>query len=93
LIALEILPLLVFEYMIAFRWALRDQHVRCPECLNGLAHPTLMGTSSQTFLDWYGTQSVCMKGHGLLNVPEAPTISFEAQCWQRLDRSWAILFS
>lgn len=93
LIAVEIRPMAVFGYMIGFRWTLMDQRQRCPECLRLLAHPTRIGQPSQTFLEWYGTEFMCVKGHGLLHVPEIPTISFGTHRWQRLDRSWSELFS
>ena len=76
----------------AFRWVLIDQRRRCPECLRQLAHPARIGLPSQTFLEWYGTEFVCVKGHGLLHVPEIPTASFRTQSWMHLDRSWSGLF-
>jgi hypothetical protein len=76
----------------AFRWALIDQRRRCPECLRLLAHPARIGLPSQTFLAWYGTEFVCVKGHGLLHVPEIPTVSFRTQSWMHLDPSWSGLF-
>jgi hypothetical protein len=93
MIAVEIRPMAVFGYLIAFRWALLDQRQRCPECLRLLAHPTRIGRPSQTLLEWYGTEFMCVKGHGLLHVPEAPTTSFGTHRWLRLDRSWSDLFS
>jgi uncharacterized membrane protein HdeD (DUF308 family) len=80
-------------YAIAFRWALIDQRRRCPECLRLLAYPAPVGRPSHTFLDWYGTEFACPKGHGLLHVPEIPTVSFRTQRWLHLDRSWSGLFS
>jgi hypothetical protein len=82
-----------FGYVIAFRWALIDQRRRCPECLRLLKHPALIGQASHTFLEWYGTEFVCPSGHGLLHVPEIPTVSFRTQRWMYLDRSWSGLFS
>ncbi len=76
----------------ALRWALVDQRRRCPECLRLLAHPAHIGVPSQTFLEWYGTEFVCGKGHGLMHVPEIPTVSFRTQSWTHLDRSWSELF-
>lgn len=74
------------------RWAFIDQRRRCPECLWLLAHPAPIGQPAQTFLEWYGTEFVCVKGHGLLYVPEIPTASFRTQRWTHLDRSWSGLF-
>ncbi len=80
-------------YVVTFRWALIDQRRRCPECLRLLKHPAPIGQPSHTFLEWYGTEFVCMKGHGLLHVPEIPTVSLPTQRWMHLDRSWSGLFS
>ena len=43
-------------------------------------------------LAWYGTELICVKGHGLLHVPEIPTSSYSRQRWLRLDPSWRELF-
>jgi hypothetical protein len=80
-------------YVIAFRWALADQRRRCPECLRLVSHPAPIGEPSHVLLEWYGTEFACAKGHGLLHVPEIPTVSFRTQTWMRLDRSWRALFS
>jgi hypothetical protein len=91
--ATEIQPhALLVGYVLAFRWALIDQRKRCPVCLRLLANPTRIGRPSQTFLEWYGTELMCLRGHGLLHVPEIPTISFNTQRWLYLDRSWSGLF-
>jgi hypothetical protein len=78
-------------YVLAFRWALMDQRRRCPVCLRRLAGPARIGQASQTFLEWYGTELFCVKGHGLLHVPEIPT-SYSVQRWLDLDTSWGSLF-
>jgi len=41
---------------------------------------------------WYGTEFLCLKGHGLLHVPEIPT-TYNTQRWMDLDASWGSLFS
>jgi hypothetical protein len=84
---------MVLGYVIGFRWAVIDQRRRCPECLRLLRHPAPIGQASQTFLEWYGTEFVCPNGHGLLHVPEIPTVSFRTQRWMHLDGSWSGLFS
>jgi hypothetical protein len=84
---------LLIGFFAAFRWALADQRRRCPECLRLLAHPTRIGSTSQTFLEWYGTELACVRGHGLLYLPESPAVSYAAIRWLRLDASWAGLFS
>jgi hypothetical protein len=78
-------------YVLGFRWALLDQQRRCPVCLCRLTNPTRIGEASRTFLDWYGTESSCMRGHGLMHVPEI-TASYTVQRWLGLDRSWSSLF-
>jgi len=80
-------------YVLAFRWALIDQRRRCPTCLRRLAYPTRIGCSSNILLEWYGTEFICTRGHGLLHVPEIPTSAYGAQRWLQLDRSWSSLFS
>ncbi len=79
-------------YVLAFRWALVDQRRRCPVCLRRLAHPTRIGQPSRTFLEWYGTEFLCERGHGLLHVPET-SASYCALRWVRLDATWSNLFS
>jgi len=80
-------------YLLAFRWALIDQRQRCPVCLRLLTNPTRIGGASQTFLEWYGIELMCAKGHGLLYVPEIPTSCYSTQRWLYLDPSWNGLFS
>jgi hypothetical protein len=84
---------LLVGYVLVFRWALKDQRERCPVCLRLLTNPTPIGWSSQTFLEWYGTELMCVRGHGLLHVTEIPSSSYGAQRWLYLDRSWGSLFS
>jgi hypothetical protein len=80
-------------YVLAFRWALNDQRRRCPVCLQLLINPVRIGQPSHIMLDWYGTELMCSKGHGLLHVPQTPTSSYSTQRWLRLDSSWRSLFS
>ena len=80
-------------YVVGLRWVLRDQRRRCPVCLRLLANPVRMGVASHLLLEWYGTELICLKGHGLLHVPEIPTSSYSGQRWLRLDPSWRELFS
>lgn len=78
--------------ILAFRWVLNDQRRRCPVCLRRLRHPTSIGCSGQTFLEWHGTELACPKGHGLLHVSEYPSSSYTGQRWLYLDPSWTCLF-
>lgn len=80
-------------FILALRWVITDQQERCPVCLRLLTTPVRIGTPSRTFLEWYGTESVCPHGHGLLHIPEnASAFSRNAQ-WLYLDSSWGDLFS
>ena len=79
--------------IVALRWALIDQRRRCPVCLRLLRNPTIIGNSSHAFLEWYGTELICVEGHGFLYVPEISTSSYTTQRWQYLDPSWSSLFS
>jgi hypothetical protein len=82
---------LVF-FVMAFRWALKDQRRRCPVCLRLLNESASIGAFSHNFLEWYGTELFCSRGHGLLHVPEIAT-TYSTQRWRDLDRSWSVLFS
>ena len=84
--------LATFGGWFAMRWALADQRGRCPVCLRLLANPVRIGHSSRILLEWHGTELVCLRGHGLLHVPERPAIWFSTQQWMDLDASWSGLF-
>lgn len=97
LFAIVVAPFLslafVFENVLLFRWIFADQRRRCPVCLRLLTQPVRIGNPSQTFLEWYGDESLCSRGHGLLQDPE-PLASYAAKPkWLKLDRSWSGLFS
>lgn len=79
------------SYVLAFRWILTDQRRRCPVCLRLVVKPVRIGCSSRTFLEWYGAEFVCLKGHGTLQVPEI-TSNYTTQRWQYFDPSWSSLF-
>ena len=59
--------------LFGLRWVLKDQRQRCPVCLRRVEHPAQVGQASRTFLDWNGTELMCMGGHTLLHVPGLPT--------------------
>jgi len=65
----------------ALRWVFEDQRRRCPVCLRLLSKPVGFGEASHTFLGWYGTELTCIRGHGLLRVPEIPSTYFSTQRW------------
>lgn len=80
-------------WILALRWVLIDQRRRCPLCLRLLINPVRIGTPSQTFLEWYGAESVCSRGHGLLHISEMPSSYSGNPEWLTLDDSWSGLFS
>ena len=92
IIALHVAPhAMIVSGVIGFRWVLIDQRRRCPVCLRVLTNPTTIGEPSRTLLEWYGTELICTRGHGLLHVPEMRN-SYSEQRWLRLDSSWSSLF-
>lgn len=86
-------PGMVAMWILTFRWVILDQQRRCPVCLRALTNPVRIGTPSQSFLDWYGAESMCSRGHGLLQVPEIAASYSGAPQWHGLDASWSGLFS
>jgi len=80
-------------HILVFRWAMADQRQRCPVCLRRLINPTRIGEPSHTFLDWYGTEFMCERGHGLLHVPEIRASCYNVRRWLYLDASWRSLFA
>jgi hypothetical protein len=79
--------------LFGLRWVLKDQRQRCPVCVRRVMHPAQVGQASRTFLDWNGTEMMCMGGHTLLHVPSLPTSWFSTQRWLYLDTSWGFLFA
>jgi hypothetical protein len=79
--------------LFGLRWVLKDQRQRCPVCVRRVVHPAQVGLASRTFLDWNGTEMMCMGGHTLLHVPALPTSWFSTQRWLYLDNSWGFLFA
>ena len=80
-------------WILVFRWVLIDQRQRCPVCLRLLTNSVRIGTPSQTFLGWYGAESICSRGHGLLHISEISSSYSETPEWLSLDDSWSDLFS
>ncbi len=85
-------PGFVVACVLALRWVFADQRRRCPVCLRLLTNPIRIGTPSRTFLEWYGGESMCSRGHGMLQVPEIPA-SYSGEQWLNLDGSWSGLFT
>ena len=84
--------LALFGSLFAVRWINADQRKRCPVCLRLLANPVRIGESSRILLEWHGTELMCLRGHGLLYVPEWPAIWSGRQRWMNLGPSWGGLF-
>jgi len=84
---------LTASWILAFRWVLMDQRRRCPVCLRLLTDPVRIGSASQTFLEWYGAESTCSRGHGLLHISEMPASYSARPEWLALGDSWRGLFS
>jgi hypothetical protein len=84
--------LALFGSLFAVRWINADQRKRCPVCLSLLANPVRIGESSRILLEWHGTELMCLRGHGLLYVPEWPAIWSGQQRWLDLGQSWGGLF-
>jgi hypothetical protein len=74
------------------RWVLDDQQRRCPDCQRLLGGPVRIGVASRTFLEWYGGESSCSEGHGLLQTPEPCAAYSRSGQWLRLGSSWQALF-
>jgi hypothetical protein len=79
------------SWILVLRWMLLDQRRRCPVCLRLLTDPIRIGSPSRTFLEWYGGESMCSRGHGLLQVSEISN-SCSGNEWLNLDHSWRGLF-
>lgn len=80
-------------FILALRWVLTDQWSRCPVCLRLLTNPVRIGTVSETFLEWYGAESTCSRGHGLMHTSEISASYYGRPQWVCLDDSWSGLFS
>lgn len=78
--------------LFGLRWALRDQHRRCPVCLRLVAHPARVGLASSTFFAWNGIELICTGGHTLLHIPALPMSWFSAPRWLVRDAEWELLF-
>src|SRR5439155_23506811 len=69
---------------VAIRWAMLDQRRRCPNCLRLLDKPVRMGSGSRILLEWNGTELLCLRGHGVMHVPNNPAIWFSKPRWMSL---------
>lgn len=68
----------------AIRWAMMDQRRRCPTCLRLLDKPVRMGSGSRILLEWNGTELLCLRGHGVMHIPESPAVWFSKPRWMSL---------
>lgn len=87
------LSILIFVWILGFRWVLADQRRRCPVCLHFLSNPVTIGSPSQSILGLYGTELCCPHGHGVLYVPGAPTTWCSKQRWRYAEEVGGPSFS
>lgn len=69
---------------LALRWTIADQRRRCPTCLRILDKPVRMGSGSRILLEWNGAELLCLRGHGVMQVPASAAIWFRKQRWMSL---------
>lgn len=74
--------------LLGLRWALLDQEQRCKQCLHSLGAPSRVGRPSRNLLEWNGTELNCIRGHGLLSVPEMETSWCQSSQWVVLEPDW-----
>jgi hypothetical protein len=86
------LDIAFFGSLLGVRWMVADQRRRCPVCLRLLVNPVRIGETSRILLEWHGTELMCLRGHGMLYVPEWPAIWSGRQRWMGLGSSWGGLF-
>jgi hypothetical protein len=86
------LDIAFFGSLLGARWMVADQRKRCPVCLRLLANPVRIGEASRILLEWHGTELMCLRGHGMLYVPEWPAIWSGQHRWMGLGSSWGGLF-
>lgn len=67
--------------LFGLRWALSDQHRRCPVCLRRVGHPARVGRASSNLFAWCGTEMICTGGHTLLHIPGLPMSWFSGPRW------------
>src|SRR5262245_41300354 len=80
-------------FILVLRWVISDQQQRCSVCLRSLTASVRIGNPSRTFLDWYGAESACSHGHGLLHISENAFSYSRKPHWLGLDDSWSDLFA
>lgn len=75
------IPLYVVLSVLALRWSFEDQERRCKHCLRLLQAPARVGRPSHNLLEWSGTALVCVRGHGVLSIPELETSWHQTSEW------------
>jgi len=81
--------IVVFGWILGFRWVVADQRLRCPVCLHLLSNSTPVGSAAQLVHGSYGAELICARGHGSLYAPNIPTSWCSSQRWQYLEPSSA----
>lgn len=79
--ALVQILLFVVLSVLALRWSFADQERRCKHCLRLLTEPARVGRPSHNLLEWSGTALVCVRGHGVLSIPELETSWHQSSEW------------
>jgi len=82
-----VVQFVVWGLVFTFRWSLHDQGERCPVCLRRLGNPVRVGEPAGYFLEWNCTEFMCLRGHGMLYVPECHTSWFNRPRWYYMDCS------
>ncbi len=75
------IPLYVVLSVLALRWSFEDQERRCKHCLLLLGAPARVGRPTHNLLEWSGTALVCVRGHGVLSIPELETSWHQTSEW------------
>ena len=70
--------------LLAIHWALPRPAQPMPCLPRRLATPVSFGCLSHTLLEWHGSESICPRGHGLLQVSATPISPYAANQWLRL---------
>lgn len=84
-------PMVIYVFVVRAIFA--DQRRRCPRCLRYLGSPVAIGSAAETFLHWYGTESICVRCCALMEMPDVSCSYWAEHRLLPLDSSWAEVFS
>jgi len=74
-------------------WSIRDQRMRCRDCLTRLVLPVRIGLPGRVLFEHEGTELVCPRGHGMLYVEPTTETFRQSGRWMQLDASWLDVFT